>query len=177
MYRQDGPPELRALGETEFVTGVAAMSASGTFGPTRACEVMFGNADLRLGEQVETVLQAHLVASGGRFRGIRFSTAFHDDPKLRSIAPQARLMSDPTWRAGFACLGRLGLSFDAWVYHPQLPELAELAELAGAFPRQRSSSTMSARRFWAGHTPAGATRCSPNGRPASPRLPGTKTFT
>jgi L-fuconolactonase len=131
MYRQDGPPELRALGETEFVTGVAAMSASGTFGPTRACEVMFGNADLRLGEQVEKVLQAHLVASGGRFRGIRFSTAFHDDPKLRSIAPQARLMSDPTWRAGFACLGQLGLSFDAWVYHPQLPELAELA---GAFP-------------------------------------------
>ena len=29
MYRTDGPPELRPLGETEFVNGVAAMSASG----------------------------------------------------------------------------------------------------------------------------------------------------
>src|SRR5260370_21976391 len=28
MYRRDGPEELRPLGETEFVNGVAAMSAS-----------------------------------------------------------------------------------------------------------------------------------------------------
>ncbi|HST76677.1 MAG TPA: hypothetical protein VLJ20_14975, partial [Acetobacteraceae bacterium] len=52
MYRPDGPEELRSLGETEFVTGVAAMSASGTFGPARACAVMFGNADLTLGARV-----------------------------------------------------------------------------------------------------------------------------
>ena len=32
MYRADGPAELRSLGETEFVTGIAAMSASGGFG-------------------------------------------------------------------------------------------------------------------------------------------------
>ena len=32
MYRADGPVELRSLGETEFVTGVAAMSASGGYG-------------------------------------------------------------------------------------------------------------------------------------------------
>ncbi len=35
MYRADGPEELRSLGETEFVTGVAAMSASGGFGPAQ----------------------------------------------------------------------------------------------------------------------------------------------
>ena len=37
MHRADGPDELRPVGETEFVNGVAAMSASGTYGPTRAC--------------------------------------------------------------------------------------------------------------------------------------------
>lgn len=131
MYRPDGPPELRSLGETEFVTGVAAMSASGGFGPARACEVMFGNADLTLGDRVTPVLEAHIVASGGRFRGIRFSTGWHEDDKIRSIAPRAGMLLDPTWREGFACLGKLGLSFDAWLYHPQL---AELADLAGAFP-------------------------------------------
>ena len=29
MYRADGPEELRVVGETEFVQGIAAMSASG----------------------------------------------------------------------------------------------------------------------------------------------------
>ncbi len=131
MYRPDGPPELRSLGETEFVTGVAAMAASGTFGAVRACEVMFGNVDLSLGARVAPVLEAHLAASGGRFRGIRFSTAWHESEAIRSIAPRAGMLLDPVWRAGFACLGGLGLSFDAWVYHPQLPEVADLA---GAFP-------------------------------------------
>ena len=129
MYRPDGPEELRSLGETEFVTGVAAMSASGTFGPARACAVMFGNADLTLGGRVKPVLEAHLAASGGRFRGIRFSTAW--DEQVRSVAPRKGMLAEPQWREGFACLGALGLSFDAWVYHPQL---REVADLAGAFP-------------------------------------------
>jgi hypothetical protein len=46
MYRAEGPEELRSLGETEFVTGVAAMSASGGFGDARLCEKMFGRVDL-----------------------------------------------------------------------------------------------------------------------------------
>ena len=37
FYKADGPVELRSLGETEFVNGVAAMSASGRYGATRAC--------------------------------------------------------------------------------------------------------------------------------------------
>ncbi len=129
MYRPDGPEELRSLGETEFVTGVAAMAASGTFGKARACEVMFGNADLTLGARVEDVLQKHLVASGGRFRGIRFSTAYHEG--VHSAAPRPGMVGEAAWREGYAKLGALGLSFDSWVFHPQLHELAELA---GAFP-------------------------------------------
>ena len=75
MYRAAGPEEWRSLGETEFVTGVSAMSASGQFGPTRVCAAMFGYVDLRLGGRVKPILEAHITASGGRFRGIRFSTA------------------------------------------------------------------------------------------------------
>jgi L-fuconolactonase len=41
-------------------------------------------------------------------------------------------MADATWRAGFARLAPLNLSFEAWLYHPQLLELAELAR---AFPQ------------------------------------------
>ncbi len=129
MYRAEGPEEYRAVGETEFVTGVAAMSASGSFGPTRVCAAMFGNADLTLGAAVQAVLEAHMAAGGGRFRGIRFSTAWDD--KVRAVAPRPGMMAEAQWREGYACLGTLGLSFDAWVYHPQL---AEVAELAGAFP-------------------------------------------
>ena len=71
MYRADGPEELRSLGETEFVTGVAAMRASGGFGQTRACAAIVGNVNLMLGSRAEPILQAHLAASGGRFRAIR----------------------------------------------------------------------------------------------------------
>ena len=41
------------------------------------------------------------------------------------------LLLDPTFRKGFACLAPLGLSFDAWLFHPQIGELADLAR---AFP-------------------------------------------
>ena len=41
------------------------------------------------------------------------------------------LLGDKTFREGFAVLGRLGLSFDALVLHPQLNDVANLA---GAFP-------------------------------------------
>jgi L-fuconolactonase len=51
MYRAGGPGEEQSLGETEFVTGVAAVSASGRHGPTRACAGIIGMVDLTLGER------------------------------------------------------------------------------------------------------------------------------
>src|SRR5436853_3859196 len=49
MHRASGPEALRPVGETEFVNGVAAMSASGIYGPTEVCAGIVGHADLRLG--------------------------------------------------------------------------------------------------------------------------------
>src|SRR5690606_10781271 len=37
MYRADGDPALAPVGETEYVNGVAARSASGAYGPCRLC--------------------------------------------------------------------------------------------------------------------------------------------
>src|SRR5689334_2914747 len=133
MYRKEGPTEMRPLGETEFVNGVAAMFASGSYGASRACAGIVSYADLRLGAKAREVLEAQVAAGNGRFRGIRYATGWdkHGEIRPTHTNPPQGLMADKTWREGFAQLGKLGLTFDAWLYHPQL---GELAELAGAFP-------------------------------------------
>lgn len=131
MYRADGPEELRSLGETEFVTGMAAMSASGGFGPTRACAAIVGNVNLTLGSRVEPILEKHIAASGGRFHAIRFSTAWDADERVHKTVPRPRILAELQFREGYKCLARFGLTFDAWVYHPQL---SEVADLAASFP-------------------------------------------
>ena len=133
MYRADGPAELACVGETEFVNGVAAMSASGTFGPARACAGIVGGADLTAGAAVRAVLEAHIAAGGGRFRGVRQSASWDADPNVLGPlvrAPEGRYR-DRAFREGFAQLAPLGLSFDAWMLEPQLGDLVELAR---AFP-------------------------------------------
>jgi L-fuconolactonase len=132
MYRADGPEELRSLGETEFVTGVAAMSASGGFGASRACAAIVGNVNLLLGARVEPIIGAHVAASGGRFHAIRFSTAWDADERVHKTVPRAEMLADARFREGYRYLARFGLAFDAWVYHPQL---SEVAALAAAFPQ------------------------------------------
>ena len=44
------------------------------------------------------------------------------------------MMLDSNFRAGLACLKSYGLSFEAWLYHPQLPELASLARAVPDVP-------------------------------------------
>jgi predicted TIM-barrel fold metal-dependent hydrolase len=129
MYRRDGPEALRVVGETEFVNGIAAMSASGRYGVPRVAAGIVGTADLRLGKSVGHVLDAQIAAGGGRFRGIRRSTAWDPDeavPRHRT-APPPGLFAREDFRAGFAELARRGLTFEAWCYHPQIPDVAALA--------------------------------------------------
>ncbi|MCZ6730804.1 MAG: amidohydrolase family protein [SAR324 cluster bacterium] len=135
MYRAQGPEELRSLGETEFVNGAAAMSASGGYGEARVCAAIVGFADLSLGARVEQVLEQHLAVSGGRFRGIRHISAFDPSGAVRRshTNPTPELLGEAGFREGFGRLHKLGLRFDAWLYHPQIPQLTELAQ---AFPDQ-----------------------------------------
>src|SRR6187455_3316650 len=133
MLSADVPEELKPVGETEFVNGVAAMTASGIYGKIRACAGIVSHADLTLGSRVEKVLEAHERAGGGRFRGIRHIVAYDADPQVRNPAFSSPpgVMADKTFREGFGVLHRMGYSFDAWMYHPQIDELTNLAD---AFP-------------------------------------------
>ncbi len=129
FHRADGPEHLKPVGETEFVNGVAAMTASGAYGPIRACAGIVGNADCTIGDRIKETLEAHLVAGGGRFRGIRHSASSDPDPGV--LGPLARqtpgLYASDAFRSGYKHLADYGMSFDAWLLEPQLPDLIDLA--------------------------------------------------
>ncbi|HZD26967.1 MAG TPA: amidohydrolase family protein [Alphaproteobacteria bacterium] len=133
MYRAGGPEALRPVGETEFVNGIAAMSASGNYGAMRAAAGIVGYADLTLGDPVAEVLEAHIAAGGGRFRGIRHAAGWDASEEIHNshTRPPRGLYGHDDFRAGFARLAPLGLSFDAWLYYPQLDDVTALAR---AFP-------------------------------------------
>lgn len=129
MYRADGPEHLKPVGETEYVNGIAAKSASGGFGEMRACAGIVGFADLRLGGAVDEVLEAHIAAAPARFRGIRHASAFDASPEVRPshTNPPEGLLGLKDFREGFKRLAKYNLTFDAWLYHRQIPELTSLA--------------------------------------------------
>ena len=129
MYRSDGPEEMRPVGEVEFVQGLAAASASGLYGPGRAAAAIVGHANLNLGDKVEPVLDALRAASPNRFRGIRHSVTWDSHPEVENTAAHQieGQMASQNSRAGARVLARTGLSLDAWLYFPQLPELVDFA--------------------------------------------------
>lgn len=129
MYRAAGPEERRSLGETEFATGAAARSASGRYGPTRACAAIVGMVDLTLGDRVEPLLEAHMAVAGERFRGVRNRTAWHPSPEVRSnlTAPPPGPLAHPGLAEGAKRLAGFGLVLDVWTYHTQLAQVLGLA--------------------------------------------------
>ena len=133
FHRRSGPALMAPLGEVEFANGAAAMAASGGFGKTLICAGIVSAADISVGAEVAELLDAQIAACGGRLRGIRVTTKWDADEALnntRLVIPR-ELMQDRDFRAGFATLAPRKLSFDAMIYHPQIPQLAELAR---AFP-------------------------------------------
>ena len=130
FYRTEGPAAMTSLGETEYVNRVAEAAAGG---PCRVAAGIVGYVSLLLGPEAGALLDAHLQAAPGRFRGIRNSSVYHPDPAARAsqATPPPGLLADVQFRRGFACLAPRGLSFDAWMYHSQLDEALDLAR---AFP-------------------------------------------
>jgi predicted TIM-barrel fold metal-dependent hydrolase len=109
MYRAEGPPETRSL----------------------------GNVDLRaVGGRAKGILEQHVTASGGRFRGIRNGATWHADNSLRVFTSGSGegLYVDRSFREGFAALAPLNLTFEAWMFHSQL---GDLVSLAAAFPETK----------------------------------------
>jgi predicted TIM-barrel fold metal-dependent hydrolase len=118
-YREDGPESHRPVGETEFVVDAD---------PDGFIAGIVGFADLTAPD-VADVLAEHIAAGRGRFRGIRHVNAWDESPEVRAshTNPPPELLLHDDFRRGFAALGAAGLRFDAWMYHPQLPELVDLA--------------------------------------------------
>ncbi len=123
MYRAFGPPELRPVGETEFAAGMAAQSESGMYGPTRMCAAIIGSLDPTLGDAVDRVLEAHLQAGGGRFRGIRLRTSWDASPEVHKLPTPAGVLSDPRTEAAIGRIAKAGLVLDMWCFHTQLDEV------------------------------------------------------
>lgn len=134
MFKGTGPEHLKCVGETEFVNGIAAMSASGRYGDCKIAAGIVGTAPFLLGGKLTAeALDAQINAGGGRFRGIRLGAtwdASNDVPNAR-INPPADMYSTSKFREAFRELAPRGLSFEGWCYHPQIPELTALAD---AFP-------------------------------------------
>jgi len=128
-YRPVGPEAFRPVGENRCVEEATGEAPDSKIALAAG---IVGFADLSLGDRVRPVLEAHLEASG-RFRGIRHACSWDPSPAIRNAHtnPPPRLYLDAAFRKGFAHLAPLGLSFDAWLYHPQIPELTDLAR---AFP-------------------------------------------
>jgi L-fuconolactonase len=131
-YREKGPLALRPVGETEFVVKQAAEVAAIVGQPVITGIVGF--ADLRLGTAVKPVLEAHEEAGHGLFRGIRHAVAWDPSPEIvnHHLNPPPRLLLDPLFVDGVRTLGEMGLTYDVWLFHQQLPEVIELARLAPA---------------------------------------------
>ena len=117
-YREDGPEPFRPVGETEWVVEAE---------PLGFVAGIVGYADLRQAA-IGEVLDAHVEAGAGRFRGIRQVAAWSPSSDIRGFHhdPVPHLYADPDFRRGLNELGERGLSFDAYIFHTQLDELSAL---------------------------------------------------
>lgn len=136
MYRQGGPDHLKPVGEMEYANGMAAMSASGRYGPAHIAAAIVGAADLSMGARVAEVLEAHRAAAPERFRGIRVSAAYAEeglfghpsDPRLKE------LLVNGSFQEGARTVGSMGYTLDIWCLHTQLAQLAALADACSQTP-------------------------------------------
>ena len=124
-YRTGGPEAFRPVGETEYASEIARTRSRGF----ALCAAIVGFADLTAGASAQAVLEAHIAADPLRCRGVRQISCWDPDPSLvNPVYPAAPdMLSDTRFREGFAALGKLGLTFDAWLYFHQIPHLTALA--------------------------------------------------
>lgn len=129
MYRADGPEHLKCVGETEFAAGMAAIGASQRYTRTRVAQAIVAHVDLRQGDLARETIEAHLAAANGRLRGTRQIAKWNADPVIRGqvFSDDPELLRSEAFGRGIDMLTSYGLSFDASVYHPQIPEVTALA--------------------------------------------------
>ena len=127
-YRRGDPEPMAPVAETRYVAAIAARAAQQ---PDRAqIAGIVAHADLRLPPDVlDRVLDAHEAVGQGLFRGIRHAGAWDPEREKFLFAGQKvpHLYLDPDFQRGVRHLGRRGLSYDTWHFHPQNGEFLSLA--------------------------------------------------
>lgn len=126
-YRTEGPDHLRPVGET---AAVAALAAAGERRHGVSIAGIIGRADLELPlDQLDEVLDGHVRAGDGRFRGIRDALTRAPaglEGRVPGRKPAGRAL-DPDFQRGVARLGERGLTYESWHYHTQAAEFLALA--------------------------------------------------
>ena len=124
-YYEEGPEHLRSVGETESVSSHAEESKVTGGSPIAG---IVSRADLRTGDLLDEVLDAHLEVSNGLFRGIRHAGAsaeYPDELLIPGAAPRD-LFQDENFINGVKLLGRRGFTYDTWHYHYQNKDFIDL---------------------------------------------------
>lgn len=125
-FRPDGDEALRPVGETEFIAG---NTTGATPAGTRVAAGIVGWADLMQPDLVPKTLDGHLEAGQGRFRGVRFNVVWHDIHSATTThagrATFPHMLLDDGYRTSLRSIADRDLTYDIWLYHPQLGELAE----------------------------------------------------
>lgn len=121
-YDTNAPAHLASLGETRFVAGENSRD------PARTIRAMVGSADLTL-DNLDEVLDAHVAAADGMFRGVRDALARAEHPEVLSIPGRGAVdkYRNPSFVRGVERLGERGLTYDTWHYHYQNREFVALA--------------------------------------------------
>lgn len=125
-YLREGPEHLKCVGETEFIANAARLAKKENSSTQIAGLV--ARADLR-DKNLDSTLDAHETAAEGLFRGIRQAGACSEGIEGLVIpgGAEAHLFEQDAFRRGLEHLGAMGLTYDTWLYHFQLPEFVELA--------------------------------------------------
>lgn len=125
MYREHGPESLKPVGETEFVRQLAA-ATNGPDASLQMCAGIVGTADMLLGDDVQPVLEAHIEAGAGQFRGIRPTVVWHESREILPVGNPEGVLRATSTRAAVSRIQKMGLTLDLWAFFTQLGDVAQL---------------------------------------------------
>lgn len=125
-YTPEPDEPMRPVEETRRIAEMAM--AGRDFKDRSQLTGIIAHADLTHPD-LDAVLDAHKTAGQGLFKGIRHAGARDPEPEFLAIPGRGAegQYAEPAFRKGVARLGELGLTYDTWQYHHQLPAFTDMA--------------------------------------------------
>lgn len=129
-FSDDPRPGFAAVGETEYVHTQIAEGAR--IDPRhRLAAGILACVDLTLGDDVGPVIEAHVDAGKGLFKGVRSRIAWDSDPVAgygdTGYYPHGDIVNDPRFLAGAKRVLQMGHVVELWGLHPQMEEIRTFA--------------------------------------------------